>query len=94
MKPLFKNIFLHKYIFLVLAIVLFALSFIFNKLYTNRSSVAQEVRTAQTYINQQQLNFDQFLKDTSLINQLLDRTETLTAFTHLASKRYGIFLSR
>jgi hypothetical protein len=91
-KPLLKNIFLHKYSLLVLAIALFTFSFIFNKLYTNRSSVAQEVRTAQNYINDQQGDFSRFLNDSSLINRLLTRNETQAEFTHLASKRYGIFL--
>ena len=77
---------------LVLAALLFILSFVFNKLYRNRSSVAQEVKLAEKYINNQRKDFILFCKDTSTINRLLGQGETLTEFNHLAAKKYGIFL--
>ena len=92
MKPLSKNILLSKYSLLVLAALLFILSFVFNKLYRNRSSVAQEVKLAEKYINNQRKDFILFCKDTSTINRLLGQGETLTEFNHLAAKKYGIFL--
>lgn len=92
MKKLLHTIFPGKYGLLILAAVLFTLSFIFNKLYTNRSSVAREVRLAEKYINSQQNDFNDFLRDTVLIRHLLEKDETLNEFSHLASKRYGIFL--
>ena len=92
MKPLFKNIFLSKYTLLIVSAILFTFSFFFNKLYSNRSSVAQEVRLAEKYLNRQQDDFNSFLKDTFLINHLLNGTEKLNSFSHLSAKQYGIFL--
>ncbi len=92
MKPLSRNILLSKYSLLVLAALLFILSFVFNKLYINRSSVAQEVRVAEKYLHRQQNDFDEFLKDTAFINRLLGNNESLKEFSKLASKRYSIFL--
>ncbi len=92
MKPPVKNILLSKYSFLVLAILLFFLSFVFNKLYINRSSVAEEVNLAEKYINKQHDDFTTFCSDTSTINRLLGQGETLNEFTHLAAKKYGIFI--
>lgn len=81
-----------KYILLVLASVLFTLSFVFNKLYTNRSSVAQEVRVAEKYLHRQEKDFNEFLKDTSLVKRVFDNNESLKEFSDLAYKRYSIFL--
>ncbi len=92
MKPSFKNILVSKYSLLILASLFFTLSFVFNKLYSNRSSVAQEVKLAEKYIRHQQNDFASFCKDTSTISRLLAQGETLTEFNHLATKKYGIFL--
>lgn len=92
MKAQSKNIFWSRYSFLVLAIILFALSFFFNTLYTSRSSVAREVGIAEKYIHTQQEDFSSFLKDTSLVSRLLNKSETLPELSRLSAKRYGIFL--
>ncbi|MBK7678233.1 MAG: GHKL domain-containing protein [Chitinophagaceae bacterium] len=77
---------------LLLAVLLFVLSFLFNKLYENRSSVAQEVKSAETYIKKQHDDFASFCKDTSLIRKLLARSETLNEFNSLAEKKYGLYI--
>jgi two-component system, NtrC family, nitrogen regulation sensor histidine kinase NtrY len=91
-KPLFKNTWLRNYSLLLLSALFFIFSFAFNKLYTNRSSVGSEVKLAEKYIHQQQNDFNQLLKDTSLINRLLTAKENLTEFSGLSSKKYGFFL--
>ncbi len=92
MKPLFKNIFLSKYSLLIISVTLFAFSFFFNKLYSDRLSVAQEVTLAEKYLHHQEDDYNNFLKDTALINSLINGRETLTEFTHLAAKKYAVFL--
>ncbi len=92
MKPLLRNIFLRKYVLLFLAIVLFILSLVFSKLYTNRSSVSREVKLAESYIQRFRDDFSQFNQDTSLIRHLLKRDESLNEFSQLAAKKYGIFI--
>ncbi len=83
---------LSKYSLLALASIFFILSFVFNKLYTNRTSVAREVRVAEKYLHRQQKDFNEFLKDTALVNRLFGNNESLKEFSDLASKRYSIFL--
>ncbi|NOT50551.1 MAG: HAMP domain-containing histidine kinase [Chitinophagaceae bacterium] len=92
MKLSLKNILRSKYSLLIIAVLLFALSFVFNKLYSNRSSVAKEVNVAEKYIHRQQNDFEGFLKDTALINRLLSNSESLQDFSKLTTKKYSIFL--
>lgn len=92
MKSILKNIFLKKYSVLAVAIILFILSFFFNTIYSDRSSVAREVKIAEKYLAEKQKDFNTFLKDSALINRLLKDTVSLNEFTSLSSKQYGIFL--
>ena len=77
---------------LLAAIFLFILSFVFNTLYTNRSSVAEEVKHAESYLHQKQKNFNAFLADTSLIKELIDNEESNSEFNSVVNRQYGIFL--
>ncbi len=81
-----------KYSLLFLAVILFILAFVFNKLYSNRSSVAQEVRIAESYIHKKQNDFNDFLKDTSLVNRLVANKESLKELKSISKKSYSIFL--
>lgn len=92
MKPLLRNILISKYTLLQMAVVLFTLSFLFNKLYSNRTAVIQEVRIAENYLHDQQRDFQAFLRDTQLIGKIIGNTATREEFNDFAKKRYGIFL--
>ncbi len=92
MKLRLKNIFFSKYSWLFIAVVLFVLSFSFNKLYTNRSLLNREVKLAEQYIAKQEKDFAAFLGDTALIAKLVKETETIEQFSALASKPYSSFL--
>lgn len=92
MKPHARNILFSKYVLLFLAVILFLLSLVFNKLYSNRSSVTREVKLAESYIAKQQKNFASFLKDTSLVRKFVEKRETKEEFNHLIAKPYGTFL--
>ncbi len=92
MKPLFRNILLNKYTLLVLFILFFGFSLVFNKLYSNRSLVTRETRLADTYIKDQEKDFHSFLRDTGLIRKLISNKESLHEFTRIAQKKYGIFI--
>jgi two-component system, NtrC family, nitrogen regulation sensor histidine kinase NtrY len=93
-KPRLRHILFNKYSLLFLAALLFALSFIFNKLYTNRSSVTREARLLEQYISHHEDNFNRFLADTALIRKLIEKKESLEEFDRLAARPYGIFLYR
>ncbi len=86
------NIFVSKYVIGLLALLLFLLSFVFNKLYTSRASVTQEVKKVEQYITGYQKDFYLFTKDTLLVNRILSREESLSEFFRLEGKNYAIFL--
>lgn len=92
MKPPLQNIYTGKYFILLFAAALFALSFVFNKRYSNRSSVAQEVKKLERYLSDGRRDFDEFLKDTALTARLLNKTATQKEFDAVTHKHYGIFL--
>jgi signal transduction histidine kinase len=77
---------------LVLAVLLFAFSYFFNKIYINRSAVLQEVKLADRYVNRHEKDFEEFIRDTSLVRKLVTNSESLQEFENLTAKKYGIFL--
>lgn len=92
MKPLLRNSLFWKLFLLLVAIALFAFSFIYDKVYTGPSSVAEQVRIAEKYLHHQQKDFTNFLKDTSLVRKLVTNTESIDEFEKIVKKKYGIFL--
>ena len=92
MKKILRYVFFSRYTLLLLSAVLFTLSFTFNKLYTNRSSVSREVNLAENYLADQQNSFTAFSGDTALIKKLVLEKESLQEFNRIASKRYGTFI--
>jgi hypothetical protein len=91
-KPLLRNSFLWKLALLLAAIILFALSYIFNTIYTDTSSVKVERRLAEGYLRDQQRDFDLLLQDTALIVRLIQDKETQEEFKDVVKKRFGVFL--
>ena len=92
MKQNWKNILFSKYSLLAFSVILFSLSLAFSKLYTNRSSVVREVKIAEKYITRHEKDFQTFLKDTSLIRELILKKQTARDFKRLTDKKYGIFI--
>lgn len=92
MKPRLRNSFFWKIGLLVTAVVLFLLSFVFNTIYTNKSSVGVEVRLAEDYIHSYQRDFEIFVKDTVLLRKLVENNETIEEFESVVASKYGIFL--
>ena len=92
MKPLFKHIFFRHYGLLVLATLLFLLSFVFNTYYSKRSLVGRERKLLENYIQYQQKDFYKFLQDSVQLRHLVQRNESLEEFKSVESKDYGIYL--
>ena len=90
MKPLLRNNLIWKFSLLLAAAFLFVLSFVFNTVYTNRSSVAEEVKNAEDYLSQKQRDFNAFMADTSLISRLVENTESTSEFNEITDKPTGI----
>jgi signal transduction histidine kinase len=91
-KPLLRNSFLWKLVLLLAAIILFVLSYIFNTIYTNNTSVETERQNAEEYVTGKQDDFNSFLEDTSLLVKLINNTESEIEFKAIVKKSYGIFL--
>ncbi|HZI53673.1 MAG TPA: HAMP domain-containing sensor histidine kinase [Chitinophagaceae bacterium] len=94
MKPLIKNNLIWKFSLLLASAFLFVLSFVFNKLYTNRSSVAEEVKQAEEYLHQEEKDFNKFFLDTSGIRRFVEHNETIRELRGITTKNYGIFIYR
>jgi len=93
-KPLIKNNLIWKFSLLLASAFLFVLSFVFNKLYTNRSSVAEEVKHAEGYLHREEKDFNKFFLDTSYIRRLVEHDESVKELKGFTTKNYGIFLYR
>ncbi len=94
MKPLIRNNLIWKFSLLLASAFLFVLSFVFNTLYTNRSSVAEEVKNAEEYLHQEEKDFNKFFGDTSGIRSLVEHKETIKELQGITTKKYGIFIYR
>ncbi len=95
MKPLFKkNRFLGEGILLLASLLLFLLSFLFNKIYSARSVVSTQVKEAEAYLSRHAKDFERLLKDTALVRRLVEKREAEAELNRLTAKDYGIFLYR
>ncbi len=83
-----------KYWLLLLSVVALTLSFVFNKIYTTRSSVTREQRLLQQNLKKNEESYLKLLKDTAELRQLLLQKESLADFNKLAEKSYGVYLYR
>ncbi|HEV8505875.1 MAG TPA: HAMP domain-containing sensor histidine kinase [Chitinophagaceae bacterium] len=92
MKTTFRHIFFSRYSLLVLSIITFALSFVFNSYYTRVSAINHERRSLTRYIQKNELNFNEVIKDTHLLRKLVQNKETLDEFKSLEEKEYGIYV--
>ena len=77
---------------LILSAFLLFFSFFFNKIYSSRSSVTQEVKKAENYLQRLHKDFNAIITDTGLITRLVSSTSPISEFATLTSKPYGIFL--
>ena len=94
MKNTFRHILFSRYTLLGLSIISFALSFVFNSYYTRVSAINHEKRSLTRYIQKQELNFNEVVKDTHLLRKLVQNKETLDEFKSLEEKDYGIYKYR
>ncbi len=77
---------------LALAVIIFFLSWIFNKYYTKGSSIAREKKLLTNYIHKQQDDFDKIVTDTVLLRKLVQNEESLNELSGIEKKDYAFFL--
>ena len=92
MKSTFRHILFSRYTLLGLSIITFALSFVFNSYYTRVSAINHEKRSLTRYIQKQELDFNEVIKDTHLLRKLVQNKESLDEFNSLKEKDYGIYI--
>ncbi|HVG13234.1 MAG TPA: hypothetical protein VM843_09530, partial [Flavisolibacter sp.] len=81
-----------KFTLLLSAIALFLLSIVSAFYFRINPSARFEQKKLERYIHQQQQDFNSFLKDSSLIQKLIQRRESLPEYEAVLQKKYGIFL--
>ena len=92
MKIDFRHILYSRYSLLALAIIAFALSFVFNSYYTRVSAVNHEKKSLARYIQNQEADFSEFAKDSILLRKLVQNRESLDEFKKIDGKDYGIYI--
>ncbi|HEX6169493.1 MAG TPA: hypothetical protein VFZ33_07345, partial [Chitinophagaceae bacterium] len=79
---------------LVGAVILYLLSFLFERSFSPIRSINIEINRLENYIETRQNEFNKLVSDTSLIRKLADKTESLKELNKLVSKSTGIFIFR
>jgi signal transduction histidine kinase len=77
---------------LLTAFLLFSLSFIFNKIYSEKTSVKHEAVLLEKYIENYRRQFSEFVKDTQLVHSLVSGTVDKTEIDNLSDDRFGVYL--
>ncbi len=83
---------LPKFVLLLAAVGLLLLSFLSSFYFRVNPSVGNEQKRLERYVHQQQKDYERFLRDTLLLQKLVQKRESLETFKELAAKDYGIFL--
>jgi len=74
------------------SILLLLLSFLSSHYFRQNPSVGSEVKKLQNYIFNEQKDFNELIKDSSLMRKLVQKQESLDEFKKIADKEYGFFL--
>ena len=92
-KPSISQKLLQKpYVFLLVAVTLYLLSFLFNAEYSQRSAVNRERKKLENYIHKEMRSFYEITADTLLIKKLANSTETFDEFLRVTDRESGIYL--
>ena len=77
---------------LVGAVILYLLSFLFTPTISPINSLNAEIKSLENYIHARQKEFDEFASDTSLINRVANKEETVAELEQLTHKTTGLFI--
>lgn len=78
--------------YLIGAAWLFTLSFIFSNYWSYTSSPQGVKKTLQQNLNRQEKDFEEFIKDSSLILRLVNTQESENEVEQMIEKKYGVFI--
>ncbi len=92
MNAFLKNV-LQKNIYIIVAVVILTIAAWGINIYLgSNASVKSFSNSIQTFLQQREKNFNQFLKDTSLIYQLSDQQYSQKQLDKLIEKKYAVFV--
>jgi hypothetical protein len=74
------------------AVSLYLLSFLFAPKISPINSLNAEVKSLENYIDKREKEFDEFSSDTSLINKLANKIESVNELEQLTRKSTGLFI--
>lgn len=94
LKLSLRNIFSRPYAILAIAVLLYAISFLFSSKYSQRTSINREWKKLEAYVQEQQQDFLDLLEDSTLIRKLATKKETLDEFDYIADQNFGVYLYR
>src|SRR5688500_11223282 len=83
---------MQKQMLLIIAAILFAISFATSYYMRANPSIVYEEKRLQKYIHSKESDFQSLIQDTSLIRHLIQKTEPLHKFEEIVGKDYGIYL--
>ena len=74
------------------AVSLYLLSFLFVPKFSPINSLKAEIKSLENYLHAREKEFDQFSGDTALIIRLANKSETVTELEQLTRKTTGLFI--
>ena len=80
------------HVWLVAAVLLYLLSFLFEKTFTPARSINLEVKKLESYIHEKQEEYNKLVSDTALIDRLVNKTESEKEFDKIINKATGLFI--
>ena len=93
MKKITNQILTTPYKWLIAAVFLFLLSFLFSQ-FSKKSNLKKEWKKLELYITKNTEVFEKFSLDTALLKRLVNQQETKEEFEKMADNRFGFFLFR
>lgn len=92
MKKFWNNIFYNNGYLLIGAAWLFTLAFIFSNYWSYTSSPHGITKSLEKYIWQNERDFDSFLRDTSFLDRILNKSEDEAEVKEITQREYNFFL--
>ncbi|HET6721093.1 MAG TPA: hypothetical protein VFH07_00025, partial [Chitinophagaceae bacterium] len=80
------------HVWLVAAVLLYLLSFLFEHSFSPSRSINLEARKLEAYIHAKQKEYNTFASDTALIKRLAEKRESNSEFNKFTAKTTGIFI--
>ncbi len=92
MKYPLRNILMRSRSLLILALLLFALSLLFQQYFSPQTGIGNDRKNIEAYLHKQQQGFYDLMTDTFLLQKLVQRTESLEDFKSVQDLSFGVYI--